>query len=99
MRIRPTNDNVIVIPNEAPKTTASGLFTVTSTAEKQTEGRVVAVGPGKLLKDGTRRRPEVEVGSIVIFTKHTGHEVDIDGTRHLFMSEDDILAVLSQPST
>jgi chaperonin GroES len=99
MKIRPMNDYVVVVRNEAPEKSPAGIIFIQSAKEKPTEGRVISVGPGQRLENGDRRRVAVEPGNIVLFMKHSGQEIDIDGVPHLFIREDDILAVQSEPST
>lgn len=97
MKIRPYADYVLVTRNEAPTKTPGGIFVPPTAAErdKPTEGTVVAVGPGAFQADGSRRRPQIEVGNVVVFNKFTGHEIEIGGVKHLFMKEEDILAVVA----
>ncbi len=96
MSVHPSNDYVIVVRNEANERSRGGIILAPSAKEKPTEGRVISVGPGKTLENGQRRRPEVEPGDIVLFAKYTGQEIDVNGEPHLFLREDDILAVLSE---
>jgi chaperonin GroES len=98
MKIRPSNDYVIIKRNKTEEKLASGLFVPANAQEKSVEGIVVAVGPGKILADGSRRKPEVEPGSTIIFGKWAGNEIEVDGEKHLFIREDDILAITSKPT-
>lgn len=90
--LRPLNDNVIILPNEAPEKSPGGII-IAHVKEKPTEGTVIAVGPGRRLENGTRARPEVEAGVAVLFPQYGGTEIEIDGVKHRVMREDDILAV------
>lgn len=95
MKVRPLADRVLVkrIPEETK--TAGGILIPDNAKEKPSEGAVVAVGSGKLLKDGSTKAPEVKVGDKVLFGKYSGTEVKIDGEEHLILREDDILGVVS----
>ena len=74
--------------------TAGGLFIPDTAKEKPMEAMVVAVGNGKIQEDGSLRKLEVKAGDKVLFSKYSGNEIKIDGTDHLILREDDILAVL-----
>jgi chaperonin GroES len=95
MKVRPLADRVLVkrIPEETK--TAGGILIPDNAKEKPSEGAVVAVGSGKLLKDGSTKAPEVKVGDKVLFGKYSGTEVKVDGEDHLILREDDILGVVS----
>jgi chaperonin GroES len=89
----PLADRVIVAPME--KETMKGGIIIPDTAkEKPQEGKVVAVGPGKIGDDGKRTVLEVKAGDRVLFGKYAGTEMKIDGVEHVFMREDDILGVI-----
>ena len=92
--LRPLNDRILVTRIEAESKTAGGILIPDNAKEKPAEGRVVAVGSGKILEDGTRRALEVKVGDRILFGKWSGSEVKIDGTDHLLVKEDEVLAVL-----
>ena len=94
MSIRPLNDYVLIKPNEAAEKSAGGII-LTAAKEKPTDGVVVAVGQGKLLENGTRRKPEVEAGVTVIFPQYGGVEVEVDGTKMRAIREDEILAIVA----
>ena len=74
--------------------TAGGLFIPDTAKEKPMEAMVVAVGNGKVQEDGSLRKLEVKAGDKILFSKYSGNEIKIDGTDHLILREDDILAVL-----
>jgi chaperonin GroES len=93
MNIRPLQDRIVVKRLEAETKTKGGIIIPDSAKEKPIQGRVVAVGNGKSLKDGTVRPLEVKVGDTVLFGKYSGTEVKIDGEDHLLIREDDCLAV------
>ena len=94
MKIRPLNDRVLVVRVEEEQKTAGGIIIPDTAKEKPQQGKVVAAGPGKRGEDGQRTPLDVKVGDRVLFSKYAGTEIKIDGVEHLFMSEDDILAVL-----
>jgi len=95
MKIRPLQDRIVVKRLEADKKTKGGLIIPDTAKEKPIEGKVVAVGNGKILKNGKARPLEVKVGDTVLFGKYTGTEVKLDGEEHLLIREDDVLAVTS----
>ena len=95
MKIRPLQDRIVVKRLEADKKTKGGLIIPDTAKEKPIEGKVVAVGNGKILKNGKARPLEVKVGDTVLFGKYTGTEVKLDGEEHLLIREEDVLAVTS----
>jgi chaperonin GroES len=94
MKIKPMNDRVLVLRVEEEQKTAGGIIIPDTAKEKPQEGKVVAVGSGKLGDDGKRTVLEVKVGDRVLFGKYAGTEMKIDGVEHVFMREDDILGVI-----
>ena len=94
MKIRPLQDRLLVKRLESEAKTASGIIIPDNAKEKPQEGQIIAVGNGKVLDDGTLRKPDVKVGDKVLFNKYAGSEVKLDGDEHLVMREDDILGVL-----
>jgi chaperonin GroES len=94
MKIRPLYDRILVKRIEEQSKTAGGLFIPDSAKEKPMEALVVAVGNGKLQDDGKLRKLEVKAGDKILFSKYSGNEIKIDGTEHLILREDDILAVI-----
>ena len=95
MKIKPLYDRILVKRLEEQDKTAGGLYIPDSAKEKPIEGRVVAVGNGKVLKDGKVRAVDVKIGDVVLFGKYSGTEVKIDGEEHVLIREDDVLAVTS----
>ena len=93
MKIKPLNDRVIVKRVEEEQETAGGIIIPDTAKEKPQEGRVVAVGPGKLDDTGERGALEVKEGDRILFGKYAGTEIKIDGGDHIFIREDDILAI------
>jgi len=94
MKIRPLHDRILVKRIEEEQTTAGGIIIPDSAKEKPQEGKVVAVGNGKVAEDGTVSPLDVKKGDKILFSKYSGSEVDLDGAEHLIMREDDVLAVL-----
>ncbi|MBL8633586.1 MAG: co-chaperone GroES [Polyangia bacterium] len=93
-KIRPLHDRVIVKRLPEEEVTKGGIIIPDSAKEKPIQGEVVAVGPGKTLDNGKTVALDVKVGNKVLFGKYAGSEVKLDGTEHLILREDEILAVL-----
>lgn len=93
MRIRPLQDRIVVKRLESESKTKGGLIIPDAAKEKPVEGKVVAVGNGRVLKNGKVRPLEVAVGDVVLFGKYSGTEIKIDGEEHVLLREDDVLAV------
>jgi chaperonin GroES len=96
MKIRPLQDRVIVKRVEEENKTKGGIIIPETAKEKPMEGKVTAVGKGKVLEDGKIHPLDVKAGDRVLFTKYAGTEVKIDGVEHLIMREDDILGVIEK---
>ena len=94
MKIRPLQDRIIVKRVEGEEKTKGGIIIPDSAKEKPMEGKVIAVGSGKVLENGERSKVDVKKGDRVLFSKYAGTEVKIDGEEHLIMREDDILGVI-----
>ena len=94
MKIRPLHDRIVVKRIEEETTTSGGIIIPDSAKEKPQEGKIVAVGNGKVAEDGTVSPLDVKRGDKILFSKYSGSEIDIDGTEHLIMREDDVLAVI-----
>jgi chaperonin GroES len=94
MKIRPLYDRILVKRLEEQTKTAGGLYIPDSAKEKPLEALVVAVGNGKIQEDGSLRKLEVKAGDKILFSKYSGSDIKIDGTEHLILREDDILAVV-----
>jgi chaperonin GroES len=95
MKIQPLGDRVVVEREEGRDKTAGGIVLPDTAKEKPQKGKVVAVGEGRITKDGKRRELQVKVGDAVLFTSYAGDEFKIDGGKKvLLMREDDILAVI-----
>ncbi len=96
MKIKPLQDRIIVKRVEEEEKTKGGIIIPDSAKEKPVEGEIIAVGPGKLLDNGTKVPPGVKAGDRVLFGKYAGTEVKIDGVEHLIMREDDILGIIEK---
>lgn len=96
MTIRPLHDRILVKREAEADRTAGGLYIPETAKEKPIQAKVIAVGHGKLLEDGTVRPLDVKAGDTVLFGKYSGSEVKLDGEEHLILREDDILAVLEK---
>lgn len=92
--IKPLGDRVVIEVMEGDLKTASGIVLPDTAKEKPQEGKVVAVGAGKVLENGQRVAPDVKAGDKIIFSKYAGTEVKADGKEYLIVSERDILAVV-----
>ncbi len=95
MKIRPLQDRIIVKRLDSESKTKGGIIIPDAAKEKPVEGKVVAVGNGKVLKDGSQRALDVKVGNTVLFGKYGGTEVKLDGVEHVILREDDVLAITS----
>ncbi|MEI6610031.1 MAG: co-chaperone GroES [Deltaproteobacteria bacterium] len=96
MKIRPLQDRIIVKRLEEETKTKGGIIIPDTAKEKPIEGKVTAVGKGKVADDGTLIKMEVKVGDTVLFSKYGGNEVKIDGQEYLIMREDDILGIIEK---
>ena len=96
MKIRPLADKVLVQRVEAENKTAGGIVLPDTAKEKPQKGKVISVGEGKILEDGSRQQMQVKKGDVVLFTSYAGTEIKIDGKEYLIMSESDIMAVLEE---
>jgi chaperonin GroES len=94
-QIRPLQDRVLIRRVKEEEKTAGGIIIPDTAKEKPLEGEVVAVGKGKLLKNGTLRELDVKIGDHVLFGKYNGSEVKVDVGEHLVIREDDILAIVA----
>ena len=94
MQIKPLNDRVLILRIEEEQKTKGGIVIPDTAKEKPQEGKVVAVGSGKVDDKGKRIPLDVKKGDRILFGKYAGNEIKIDGVEHIIMGEDDILAVL-----
>ena len=96
MQVRPLQDRVLVKRVAEEEKTRGGIIIPDSAKEKPVEGKVIAVGPGRVDKDGKFQTLDVKKGDRVLFGKYSGTEVQIDGEEHMIMREEDILAVIGK---
>ena len=94
MKIRPLHDRVIVKRIEEEEKTKGGIIIPDTAKEKPSEGKIVAVGNGKLLENGKLQPLEVKKGDKILFGKYAGTEIKVEGEEHLIMREDDIIAII-----
>jgi chaperonin GroES len=94
MKLRPLQDRILVQRVEEENTTKGGIIIPDTAKEKPAEGKVKAVGNGKVGDDGKRVALEIKVGNRILFGKYSGTEVKIDGEEYLIMREDDVLGVI-----
>jgi chaperonin GroES len=94
MKIRPLHDRILVLRIEEEEKSKGGIIIPDSAKEKPQEGKVVAVGNGKVNDDGKVTPLDVKKGDKILFSKYSGSEVNLDGDEHLIMREDDVLAIL-----
>jgi len=95
MKIRPLADRIVVKRLAHEEKTKGGIIIPDTAKEKPVEGTVVAVGSGKVLKNGKVRPLDVKKGDRILFGKYSGTEIKVDGEEHVLLNEDDVLAVLS----
>jgi chaperonin GroES len=94
MKIRPLHDRVIVKRLEEERTSPGGILIPDTAAEKPVQGKIVAVGKGKILEDGQVRALDVKIGDKILFGKYSGTEVKVDGEDLVVMREEDVMAVI-----
>ena len=94
MKVVPLNEKIVVKRLEAEEKTAGGIVLPDSAKEKPKQGKVIAVGSGRLLKDGKLGAFTVKKNDRILFTSYAGTEVTVDGEEYILMSEDDVLAVI-----
>jgi chaperonin GroES len=94
MKIRPLGDKIVVEVLEEEDKTPGGIYLPDTAKKKPQQGKVVAVGEGRLLEDGTRAKMSVKVGDRVLFSKYGGNEVEIDGKEYTILDEDQVYAII-----
>lgn len=94
INLRPLDDRIVVKPMEAEEMTAGGIVLPDTAKEKPQRGTVVAVGPGKLLDNGTRGELAVAIGDEVIYGKYAGSDIEVAGDEYKILRESDVLAKL-----
>ncbi len=96
MTVKPLEDRVLIKPIEPESKTASGIYLPETAKEKPMQGKVVAVGPGKLLDSGERVKPSVKKGDVVVFGKYAGTEVEIKNVKHMILRETELLGLVEE---
>jgi chaperonin GroES len=94
MAIRPLHDRILVKRVKEEEKTKGGIIIPDTAKEKPVEGKVIAVGNGKILESGDVRKLDVKAGDRILFGKYSGTEVKIDGEEHLILREEDVLGVI-----
>lgn len=94
MAVKPLEDRILVKPIEKEARTDSGLYLPESSKERPIQGKVVAVGPGRALDNGTTVKPSVKKGDTVVYSKYAGSEIEIKGMEHLILRESELLGVV-----
>lgn len=92
--VRPLEDRILVKPTEPETKTASGIYLPESAKEKPMQGKVLAVGPGKLLENGERQKMLVKKGDTVLFGKYSGTEIEIKNVTHMIVRESELLGLI-----
>jgi chaperonin GroES len=92
--IQPLDDRIVVKRTEAEEKSSGGIVLPENAKEKPQQGKVLAVGPGKLLDNGERAKPDVSVGDLILFGKYSGSEITVEGDEVVILRENDILAKL-----
>jgi chaperonin GroES len=95
MKVRPLHDRIIVQRIEEGEQKIGGIIIPDSAKEKPQQGKVIAVGQGKVKDDGKRQPLDVQDGDTILFGKYSGHEIKIDGEDYLIMREEEVLAILA----
>ena len=93
VNFRPLSDKVLVKPSSGEEKSAGGIYIPDSAQQKPIEGTVIAIGPGRVLDDGSRSEIAVKVGDLVIYSKYGGTEVKLDGDEYIILDENQIYAV------
>lgn len=96
MKLRPLDDGVVVKPTEAEGKTAGGIYLPETAKEKPQTGKVVAVGPGRLLDNGKRSQMHIKENDKVIYPKYIGSDVEIDRVKYVILKERDILGIIGK---
>ncbi len=94
MKVRPLHDKVLIQRLDSEETTAGGIIIPDAAQEKPKEGKVIAIGKGIMLPNGTVKPLDVKKGDKVLFTPYGGAEISIDGEEYLILREDEIVAVI-----
>jgi len=96
LNIKPLQDRIIVKQLQEEEKTAGGIIIPDTAKEKPAQGKVIAVGKGKILEDGTVRKMEVKVGDRILFEKYAGSTIKIGGEEYMIMREEEVLAIIEE---
>ena len=96
MNLKPLDDRIVIKQSEAEEKTAGGIILPDSAKEKPLIGKIVAIGPGKLLDDGKRAKMSVKKNDEVIYGKYMGSEIEIDRKKYVILSESDVLGIVEK---
>ena len=96
MKLRPLDDRVIIKQLEAEEKTSGGIILPDTAKEKPQAGKVIAVGPGKILDNGSRAQMSVKKNDEVIYSKYSGNDVEVEGTKYVILHEGDILGIVEK---
>jgi chaperonin GroES len=94
MNIRPLHDRIIIQRLEEGEQKVGGIIIPDTAKEKPQQGKVIAAGAGKVKEDGTRQRPDVKAGDLILFGKYSGQEIKLDGEEYIIMREEEVLGVV-----
>ena len=94
MNVRPLHDRIIIQRLEEGEQKIGGIIIPDTAKEKPQQGKVIAAGTGKVKDDGTRQRPDVKAGDLILFGQYSGQEIKLDGVDYIIMREDEILGVI-----
>jgi chaperonin GroES len=96
MKLKPLDDRIVIKQSEAEEKTAGGIYLPDTAKEKPQIGKVVAIGPGKLLDDGKRGKMSLKKNEEVIYPKYMGSDIEIDGEKYIILRESDVLGVVEK---
>ncbi len=99
MKLRPLNDRILILPGQEEAKTSGGIIIPDTAKEKPAEGRVVAVGKGRMGDNGKRIAMDVTADERILFSKFSGTEVKIDGINYLVIRQDDVLGIIESPTS
>lgn len=94
VKLVPLGDRIVVQREESQEKTSGGIFLPDNAKDRPTRGKVVSVGDGRMLENGSRSQLQVKVGDLVLFTSYAGENIEVDGEEYLLMNESEVLAVL-----
>ena len=96
MKLKPLDDRIVIKQSEAEEKTTGGIILPDTAKEKPQIGKIVAVGPGKLLENGKRSKMSVKKNDTVIYAKYMGSDVEIDGENYVILKESDVLGIVEK---